>query len=44
MEISLSDEDVLLENLGQEAKDKLFDELELLDGAGAEFDLISEEV
>ena len=39
LEISLSDEDVLLENLGQEAKDKLFDELELLDGAGAEFDL-----
>ena len=39
LEISLSDEDALLENLGQEAKDKLFDELELLDGAGAEFDL-----
>ena len=39
LEISLSDEDTLLENLGQEAKDKLFDELELLDGAGAEFDL-----
>jgi len=39
LEIALSDEDMLLEHLGQEAKDTLFDELELLDGAGAEFDL-----
>ena len=38
-EIKLDDEESLLAHIGQEAKDKLFDELDLLDGAGAEFDL-----
>ena len=37
-EISLENKEELIENIGQEAADRLFSELELLDGAGAEFD------
>lgn len=37
--IALDDTDRLCEEIGQEAYEKLSDELELLDGAGAEFDL-----
>ena len=37
--IKLDDERVLSENIGAEAYEKLTEELELLDGAGAEFDL-----
>ena len=37
-EISLKDEKRLLEALGQEAFDKLMEDVELLDGAGSEFD------
>lgn len=40
-EISLKNREELIETIGQEAADKLFEELELLDGAGAEFDLES---
>ncbi len=40
-EISLENKEELIENIGQEAADRLFSELELLDGAGAEFDLES---
>ena len=36
-EIPLSDEDTLLKELGQEAFDKLMEDVELLDGAGSEF-------
>lgn len=39
--ISLEEEDKLRSELGEEAYSKLTDELELLDGAGAEFDLES---
>ncbi len=38
-EIPVSDEKLLRETIGDEAADKLFEELELLDGAGADFDL-----
>ncbi len=38
-EISLDNREELSEAIGQEAMDKLLEELELLDGAGAEFDL-----
>ena len=38
-EISMEDGAALLEAIGQEAKDKLTEEIELLDGASAEFDL-----
>ncbi len=37
--IPASDRDVLLSHIGQEAEDKLLEEIELLDGASAEFDL-----
>ncbi|MCR5654627.1 MAG: peptide chain release factor 3 [Lachnospiraceae bacterium] len=37
--ISKEDEAGLLSHIGQEAKDKLTDEIELLDGASAEYDL-----
>lgn len=40
-EIPLENREELVENIGPEAADKLFGELELLDGAGAEFDLES---
>lgn len=39
LEISMEDEERLLEYIGQEALDKLKEEIELLDGASAEFDL-----
>ena len=38
-EIPLSDTDTLREFIGEEAMDKLLEEVELLDGASAEFDL-----
>ena len=38
-EIVLDDEDKLLSYVGEEAKEKLFGEIELLDGASAAFDL-----
>lgn len=38
-EISLDDRDKLLSVIGEEAADKLYEEIELLDGASAEFDL-----
>ncbi|MBR1649775.1 MAG: peptide chain release factor 3 [Lachnospiraceae bacterium] len=38
-EIPVSDEKLLRETIGDEAADKLFEELELLDVAGADFDL-----
>ena len=38
-EIALDDEEKLLSYVGEEAKEKLFDEIELLDGASAAFDL-----
>jgi len=38
-EISLEDEDRLVSYIGEAAKEKLTDEIELLDGASAEFDL-----
>lgn len=38
-EIVLDDEDKLLNYVGEEAKEKLFGEIELLDGASAAFDL-----
>ncbi len=38
-EIDLKEEAELESVIGKEAKDRLFEELELLDGAGAEFDL-----
>ena len=37
LEIPLSDEAALLETLGQEAYDKLMEDVELLDGAGSEY-------
>jgi len=37
--ISLDEEDKLLEYIGQEAHDTLMDEIDLLDGASADFDL-----
>ena len=39
LEIPMEDEERLLEYIGQEALDKLKEEIELLDGASAEFDL-----
>ena len=39
LEIPMVDEERLLEYIGQEALDKLKEEIELLDGASAEFDL-----
>jgi len=39
MEIPLEEEDRLRDCIGQEAMDKLLEEIELLDGASAEFDL-----
>ncbi len=36
--IPIDDEDALLSHIGQEAKDTLLEEIELLDGASAEFD------
>lgn len=39
LEISLKEQDKLTEVLGQEATDRLTEEIELLDGASAEFDL-----
>ena len=39
MEIPLSDTDTLREYIGEEAMEKLLEEVELLDGASAEFDL-----
>ncbi|ODM07680.1 peptide chain release factor 3 [Eisenbergiella tayi] len=39
LEIPMEDEECLLEYIGQEALDKLKEEIELLDGASAEFDL-----
>lgn len=39
LEVSLDDKDRLYEMIGEEAADKLSDEIELLDGASAEFDL-----
>ncbi len=39
MEIPLADTERLLAQIGQEAYDKLMEEVELLDGASAEFDL-----
>ena len=38
-EISLSDKEKLVSVIGAEAADKLYDEIELLDGASAEFDI-----
>ncbi len=38
-EISVNEKDKLLSVIGEGAADKLFDEIELLDGASAEFDL-----
>lgn len=38
-EISAKDRDALTEMIGRDAADKLYDEIELLDGASAEFDL-----
>ena len=37
--IEISDRDALLSHIGKEAEDKLLEEIELLDGASAEFDL-----
>ncbi len=37
--IPISDEELVAKEIGEEAKEKLFEELELLDGAGSEFDL-----
>ncbi len=37
--IPISEEDMLREYIGEEFKDTLFDEIELLDGASAEYDL-----
>lgn len=37
--ISMDDEALLLENIGDEALSTLRDEIELLDGASAEFDI-----
>lgn len=39
IEVSLDDRDKLADIIGGEAADKLYDEVELLDGASAEFDL-----
>ena len=39
-EISLQDKEELIAEIGQAAYDKLSDEIELLDGASAEFDLV----
>ena len=36
--IDVADEDKLTEYIGEDAKQQLFDEIDLLDGAGAEFD------
>ncbi len=38
-EIPLSDKETLVSVIGREAADKLYDEIELLDGASAEFDI-----
>ncbi len=37
--INVEDRDALLNHIGKEAEDKLLDEIELLDGASAEYDL-----
>ena len=37
--IPIADEDMILEHIGEERKNHLMDEIELLDGASAEFDL-----
>ncbi len=37
--IPITEEDMLLEQIGEEYKSQLFDEIELLDGASAEYDL-----
>ncbi|MDE5867183.1 MAG: GTP-binding protein, partial [Lachnospiraceae bacterium] len=39
LQISITDEDALVSNIGEQFKEQLMDEIDLLDGASAEYDL-----